>query len=290
MCIIPWSHFPRCTSYHGVRLRSVHHTAESRKQSIWKNSAVGIPLRSQTPRCASLHGVKLHGVHHTVKSSDPNFSKNSAECITLQSQALRCASYNRVKLRFVHHTEESSFAVCITPLSQTAHRGVRIENFGGLWLLLKGQSGEILYEVNTFIMKEKIWRTFFWFAKPKILNPRCDVNCRVEFFELWDRISRRNRNRIRKPVYPGPKMGSNHGKNRGQKSRDILPLKGSFQEYSGGIWAGDIWNMLSYLVLFLYSMDLVQWGASTFPTFLRYFWIQKTICCYNKKKQKLESF
>ena len=34
--------------------------------------------------------------------------------------------------------------------------GVRIENFAGLWLLLMGQSEEILLGVNTSIMKEKI--------------------------------------------------------------------------------------------------------------------------------------
>ena len=37
-----------------------------------------------------------------------------------------------------------------------AHRGVKIEIFVSLWLLLKGQSGEILLEVNTSIMIEKI--------------------------------------------------------------------------------------------------------------------------------------
>ena len=37
-----------------------------------------------------------------------------------------------------------------------AHRVVKIEICVSLWLLLKGQSGEILLEVNTSIMIEKI--------------------------------------------------------------------------------------------------------------------------------------
>ena len=49
-------------------------------------------------------------------------------------------------------------------------------------------------------MKEKIWRTNFWFAKTKILTPRCDAHCGVKFFYLSDRISRRNRNWIQKYI------------------------------------------------------------------------------------------
>ena len=55
-----------------------------------KNSAVCIPLRSQTRRCASYRGVKLRGVHHTTESSDEKFSKNSAVCISLRSQTAHC--------------------------------------------------------------------------------------------------------------------------------------------------------------------------------------------------------
>ena len=40
--------------------------------------------------------------------------------------------------------------------SAVSNSGVRIENFGGLWLLLKRQSGEILLGVNISIMKRKI--------------------------------------------------------------------------------------------------------------------------------------
>ena len=100
--------------------------------------------RSLTPRCDAHCGFRLCGVHHTTVSS-------SAVCITPQRQVtqisqktLWCASHRRVKLHGVHHTEESSSAVCITLWSQTAHHEVRIEKFCCLWLLLKGESGEIL--------------------------------------------------------------------------------------------------------------------------------------------------
>ena len=98
MCIPPRSQTPGCTSLRGVRLRGVHHTAES-------SSAVCITPRSQAPRCASYRGVKginflkkLCGVHHTAESS-------SAVCIIPPSQAPRCASHCGVKLL----TAESSF-------------------------------------------------------------------------------------------------------------------------------------------------------------------------------------
>ena len=44
-----------------VKLRSVHHTAESRKQNIYlKKKLRGVhPIRSQTPRCASHRRVML---------------------------------------------------------------------------------------------------------------------------------------------------------------------------------------------------------------------------------------
>ena len=56
-CIILLSQTPWCASYRGVRLRGVHHTVESWKQGIWKNSAVCIPLQSQNPWCASYRRV-----------------------------------------------------------------------------------------------------------------------------------------------------------------------------------------------------------------------------------------
>ena len=54
----------------------------------------------------------------------------------------------------MHLTVESDSGVCITPGSQTAHRRVKIEIFVSLWLLLKGQSVEILLQGNTSIMKK----------------------------------------------------------------------------------------------------------------------------------------
>ena len=109
--------------------------------------------------------VWLRGVHPSAKSS-------SAVCITLKSQVIkiyqkapRCASHLKVKLCSVLSTAESSSVVCIAPQSQAlwcaSHRRVKIEIFVSLWLLLKGQSGENLLEVNTSIMKEKIWRKIF---------------------------------------------------------------------------------------------------------------------------------
>ena len=63
-----------------------------------------------------------------------------------------CASQRRVKLCGVLPTAESSSAVCITPQSQNAHHGVKIEIFTSLWVPLKGQSGEILIGVDNSIM------------------------------------------------------------------------------------------------------------------------------------------
>ena len=72
----------------------------------------------------------------------------------------------------MHPTAESSSAVYITPRSQTANRGVRIKNFASLWLLLKGQSLELLLRVNTSIMKEEILSIKGGFTKPKMLTPQ----------------------------------------------------------------------------------------------------------------------
>ena len=176
----------------------MHHPFESCQLSIWINSAECIPLGSQTPRCASHWGVRLRGVHHTSESRSP-------VCITLRSQVTRFLK----KLCSVHHTVESSCAVCIIPRSQdplcashrrVKHVGARIEIFVSLWLPLKGQSGEILLGVNTSIIKEKITSKKSGFTKPKSLTPLCHTHahCGVKFFELCDRISKQNRNRIQK--------------------------------------------------------------------------------------------
>ena len=113
-------------SYCVVKLRGVHHTAELA-------SPVCIPPRSQDSPCASLLKVKLH---------------DSRVCITLQcltaSRGVKIDSYCGVKwskllqkLGGVHRTVESTFTVCISPRSQTAYRGVKIEifNFFGRFLL-----------------------------------------------------------------------------------------------------------------------------------------------------------
>ena len=109
-----------------------------------------IPPRSEAPRCASHCGAWLRGVHHTVVSTAPNFSKTPWY-----------ASHCGVELRCVLPTAESSSAVCIMPLSQKAHCAVKIKIFANLWLVLKGQWGEILLGVNISIIKEKIWRKNF---------------------------------------------------------------------------------------------------------------------------------
>ena len=83
--------------------------------------------------------VWVLGVHPTV-------------CFPLRSQTPHCASHCGVNLRSELPTAESSYAVCITPLSQNAHRRVKIEIFTSLWVPLKGQSGEILLGVNNSIM------------------------------------------------------------------------------------------------------------------------------------------
>ena len=125
-------------------------------------------------------------------------------CIILQSQALRCASHWGV--HFASH--------------QTEHREVKIQIFVILWLLLKGQSGEILLGVNTSIMKGKIWRTFVWFAKPKILTPRCHAHGGGKFF---GEIETEFENTL--ACFLGAQIGLNLEKNGGRKSRDTLPPK-----------------------------------------------------------------
>ena len=74
----------------------------------------------------------------------------------------RCASHCEVELCGVHPTAESSSAGCITLQSQTAHPGVKIEIFVSIWLILKGQSEEILLGVNTsFINEKNLKKKFF---------------------------------------------------------------------------------------------------------------------------------
>ena len=81
--------------------------------------------------------------------------------------------------------------------------------------------------MNTSITKEKIWRTKFWFAEPKVLTLRCHAHHGVEFFELRDQISRRNPNVFRKyfSLIIRAQMGSNHGKKCMSKISRHTPFK-----------------------------------------------------------------
>ena len=162
--------------------------------------------------------IELKDVAST-KTRKTTFSSqsDSAVCFLPRSQAPRC----------VHHTTESSSPVCFLPRSQAprcaAHRRVKIENFGSLRLFLKGHSGEILLRLITSIIKEKIWRKKFLFAKTKILSPRCDAHCETE---PWSTISAKSKqnSRIFQPVYQGPRWVQIVEKTGGRKSRDTLPL------------------------------------------------------------------
>ena len=143
VCIIPQSQTPRCATHRGAKLRSVHHTTESRVPTFSKNSVVCIPLRSQAPRYASYRGVKLCGVLPTTESS-------SAVCRTLRIQAQQCASYREVKLRSVHHTGKSNS----TPRSQNRN----------LWeslVAFKGTIRRIYFRGKLFYHVRKDWENFF---------------------------------------------------------------------------------------------------------------------------------
>ena len=156
---MPWSPAPWCASHRTVKLCGVRHTAESIDQKFLK-----ILL------CASHRGVKLRCVHHTTELD--------SLWVCIPPQSLQCASY---------HTAESSSAVCILPRSQAplcaSHHGVKLHKAEStskslsLWLLLKGQSGEILLGMNISIMKEKIWRNLFDFLSLKFWPM---VSCTVE--------------------------------------------------------------------------------------------------------------
>ena len=93
-----------------------------------KSSAVCIPLRSWAPRCASYHRVKLRGVHPSAESSSTEYITPQSQVIKKSQKAPRCASHRRAWLRGVHPTTESSSVVCIPPSSLTrrcaSHRGV----------------------------------------------------------------------------------------------------------------------------------------------------------------------
>ena len=124
---------------------------------------------------------RLPGVHPTIES-------DSLVCIPPWSQAPRCASYHSQALR------SQGSAVHITLRSQNAHSGVKIKILVSHWLLLKGQSGQILLRVNTSIIEEKL----FDLLSLTLLTPRCDAHWGVKIFELCDGISHWNWNPIQK--------------------------------------------------------------------------------------------
>ena len=107
-------------------------------------------------------------MHPTVESSSAVCTTPGSQVIKISQKAPRCAFHCGVKLCSVHPSAESSSSVCITRRSQMAHRGVKIEIFVSLWLLLKGQSREILLGVNTSIIDDNNW-ILLLFSKTKIL-------------------------------------------------------------------------------------------------------------------------
>ena len=138
-------------------------------------------------------------MHPTAKSS-------SAVGIPLRSQALRCASHQKVKLCSVHHTVKSN----CTPRSQNQNLCVSLVAF-------KGTIRRYPFRCEHIYHKRKDFNKFCFIFKLKILTLRCHAHRRVEFFELCDRITRRNRNRIRKYFSlfircPDTYVGPNHEK------------------------------------------------------------------------------
>ena len=112
-------------------------------------------------------------------------------------------------LRGVHHTAESN----CTPRSQNLN----------LHLF------QVAFK-ETYIIKEQICSIKCGFTKPKILTPQCHAHQRVKIFDLNDRISRRNRNRIQifvKRFFIRGMDGFESWKHLSRKSRDTPPLSRS---------------------------------------------------------------
>ena len=186
-------HSPRCASQCGDNFLGVQ---------------LCITPLSQSPQCASHRGVicskflrsqelivSKRSMHHSAETI-------SAVWIPPRRLSLWWASHHGVNLHSVHHTTETISAVGISPRRQSAHRGVKIEIFSWLWLLLKGQSWAILLGVNTeqwthihySYHDEKIWIIKCWFTKNFFWDsPVCTLRN-----QLCDRISRRNQKIIRK--------------------------------------------------------------------------------------------
>ena len=76
-----------------------------------------------------------------------------------------------------------------------------MEKFSGFWLLLKGQSLEILLRVNTSIMKEEILSIKGGFTKPKMLTPQSQ-----NFLTLCSNILAKSaaNKKLIKSVHQGP--------------------------------------------------------------------------------------
>ena len=134
-------------------LHGVQYTPETISAVFAHRGVKGSKFRKKSQRRASLRGDDLCGVQHTVESRAPSSEKISTVCHTLWRSSLRCATYREDHPCGVQHTAETN----CTPWSQ-------IEIYTCLWLLLKGQSGEILLGVNISIMREKIWSIKCWFT------------------------------------------------------------------------------------------------------------------------------
>ena len=144
-----------------------------------------------------------------------------------------CASHHGVKLHSVHHPARSIYAVCIIPHSQTlrcaSHQGVKIEIFVSLWLLLKGQSREILLGVNTepwtcLSWKKRCEEIFFKLLSLKFalrcIKHTAESNFSNFVIEYLGKIETEFENTL--ACLSRAQMGSKHEKNGGRKSCDTL--------------------------------------------------------------------
>ena len=138
-----------------------------------------LKIRWHTPLkgvCHNIFGLFLH-------DSNLEILRNLTVCIAPRSQSPWCSSHRGVKL----HTAESELKMSLA----------------SAWLLLKGQSGEIILSVNTSIMREKIWITKCWFAKSKILTPRFHAHRGDRIFQYLGEIEIEFEN-TSACVYQGP--------------------------------------------------------------------------------------
>ena len=115
------------------------------------NSVVGLGNGHDTPESNS--AVCMTPQHHAPRCAwHPS--------MTPQHHAPRCAWHPGITLHGVHDTPASRSTVCMTQWNQYAHRVVGTGNVACLWLLLKGQSVELLSSVynvhSAAIMDEEI--------------------------------------------------------------------------------------------------------------------------------------